>query len=189
MNRSAFFLCLLCLLAIALPAQASDQCFGIVNQTMDPIRIFSKTGSMTYKKIASQTIDSFCCPSSAPLCFDKSDGTTKAKAVREDPNGLDEWSGLTCRKIRIKPGQSIAVSLGADGKHIDCRFVDAATFVPSFEKVDTNHDGKIDRNEARAINVNLDDFKVSDKDNPYYMDKDEYQSTFSKINIFKGVRF
>ncbi len=188
MNRSACFLTLIFLLAIALPTKAADSCFGIVNETATPIRVFSKTGSMTYKEIAPQTIDSFCCPAAAPLCFDK-DGTTKAKLVRIDPNGLDEWSGLTCRKIRIAPNQSLAVSLDADGKHIACRFVDAVTFVPTFEKVDTNHDGKIDQSEAKAINLNPNDFKVSDKDNDYYMDKSEYKSGFSKINVLKGIKF
>jgi hypothetical protein len=188
MSPSILFLILICLIVFPGPVKA-EKCFGIVNETANSIRVFSKTGSMTYKEVPATSIDTFCCPAAAPLCFDKNDGTTKAKIVRIDPNGMDEWSGLTCRKLRIRPGQSVAVSLGDDGHHIACRFVDASTFVPKFETIDTDKDGRIDSEEARAINMNPDDFKVTDKNNDYYMDKTEYKNGFSKINIFKGVKF
>ncbi|EPR35742.1 EF-Hand domain protein [Alkalidesulfovibrio alkalitolerans DSM 16529] len=170
-------------------AKAGDACFGVINKTRDTVRVFSKTGSLTYLEIAPRTMDSFCCPADDKLCFDRSDGTTKIKFVRIDPKTPDEWSGDTCRKIYLKPGQTMGVAYDLDGRHIRCAPADPSDHLPDFSAIDLDGDGSVSLGEASSARIPARAFAAVDKDGDGRISHEEWKGIPKDINILKGIPF
>ena len=175
--------------AAAKAQQTGQVCIGVVNHTGQAVRIGSKTGSLTFLEVAPRTIDSFCCPTHEKLCFDKSDGTTKVKAVRIEPGSPDEWSGDTCRKLYLKPGATISVRLDMDGRHIVCEPTSAEEHARPFEHLDLDRDGGLTEAEAASGRIPPATFRDMDLDGDGKVTHTEYKSAFSNINVLKGVPF
>lgn len=184
-----FAAALLIAVPLAATAQAGDACFGVVNKTRDTVRVFSKTGSLTYLEIAPRTMDSFCCPADDKLCFDRSDGTTKIKFVRLDPKTPDEWSGDTCRKIYLKPGQTMGVDYDLNGRHIRCAPTDPAEHLPDFSAIDLDGDGSVSLGEASSARIPPAAFKTLDSDGDGRISHDEWKGIPKNINLLKGIPF
>lgn len=173
----------------AFAATAGDACFGVVNKTRDTVRVFSKTGSLTYLEIAPRTMNSFCCPADDKLCFDRSDGTTKIKFIRLDPKTPDEWSGDTCRKIYLMPGQTMAVSYDINGRHIRCEPTDPAEHLPDFATIDHDGDGSVSLGEAATARIPPETFEAIDADGDGRISHDEWKGIPKDINLLKGISF
>ncbi|EPR38679.1 EF-Hand domain protein [Desulfovibrio sp. X2] len=170
-------------------AAAVEPSFAVVNLTGETVRVESKTGTLTFLEVAPRTIDAFTCPAAQKLCFDKSDGTAKVKVVRLDPRTPDEWSGTTCRKIYLSPGETLAVDYDLDRTHIVCRQAVAADFARPFSTLDLDKDGTVSASEAASNRIPPETFKAMDTNHDGVLDQQEYESAFDKINILKGIPF
>ncbi|WP_320172274.1 hypothetical protein [Maridesulfovibrio sp.] len=186
------FLFMTMLLLMVSSAYANEKIFTVINHTDGVIRVWGKSNDYKFGRIKPKTIaDCTCNALYNKDCFDKKGGKAKIKLALEGKNGIDLWSGDTCTKLYIEPGTFIDVTLDTDGRHIKCAIIDKYEVrqpLPSFEKADTNKDGKIDEKEAEAIHLktNFGDF---DKDLNRELNPEEFDRAINKINIFRGVPF
>lgn len=172
---------------------AQEKCFKVVNRTPGEIKAFSKSGQKIYGFAGPYSVEKMCCNQLYEKpCFEKNDGTAKIKIVRMVPGSPDEFSGPTCYKLYVKPGQIISVSLDMDGSHIVCKRIESEKDIkplPKFEDLDQNGDGKIDRQEAGKNPMLSYEFGSTDIDSDKIVDKQEYNSFLQKVNVFRGVNF
>ncbi|NDV25285.1 hypothetical protein [Desulfovibrio sp. JC010] len=176
----------------ATSAAAEEKIFTVINHTDSVIRVWGKSNDYKFGRIKPKTIADCTCNSLYNKdCFDKKGGKAKVKLALEASNGKDLYSGDTCTKLYIDPGTFIDVTLDTDGRHIRCAIVDEYEIrqpIPSFEKADTNKDGKIDEKEAEAIQLKA-NFKDFDHDLNNELNPKEFDGAVNRFNIFRGVPF
>ncbi|WP_319780829.1 hypothetical protein [Maridesulfovibrio sp.] len=176
----------------ATSATAEEKLFTVINHTDSIIRVWGKSNDFKFGRIKPKTIADCTCNSLYNKdCFDKKGGKAKIKLALEDKNGKDLYSGDTCTKLYVDPGTFIDVTPDTDGRHIKCAIIDKYEIrqpIPSFEKADTNKDGKIDEQEAEAIQLKA-NFKDYDHDLNNELNPKEFDRAINKINIFRGVPF
>lgn len=193
-NKFLKLSCVSCVLLILMvsSAIASEKIFTVINNTNGIIRVWGKSNDFKFGRINPKTIaDCTCNALYNKDCFDKKGGKAKIKLALEDKNGIDLWSGDTCTKLYIDPGTYINVTTDTDGRHIKCAIVEDYEIrqpIPSFEKADTNKDGKIDEKEAEAIQLKS-NFKDFDDDLNKELNPKEFDRAINKVNIFRGVPF
>ncbi|SDK93455.1 hypothetical protein SAMN05660337_1760 [Maridesulfovibrio ferrireducens] len=190
---SIFFMIFAGLILCAAPsAMAQEKSFTIINHTGSVVRVWGKSNDFEFGRVKASTItDCSCNALYNKDCFDKKGGKAKIKLAREDKNGVDLWSGDTCVKLYIAPGTNIDVTLAADGRHIKCEIVkdyEIKKPLPTFEEADLNKDGKIDEEEAEAIQLKA-NFKDFDSDLNNELNPSEFDNAVNKFNIFRGVPF
>ncbi|TIH19287.1 hypothetical protein D0S45_03655 [Marinifilum sp. JC120] len=181
------------LLAMTVTSAAAEETFfTVINHTDSVIRVWGKSNDFKFGRIKPNTIaDCTCNALYNKDCFDKKGGKAKVKLALEASNGKDLYSGDTCTKLYVDPGTFIDVTLDTDGRHIKCTIIDEYEIrqpIPSFEKADTNNDGKIDEQEAEAIQLKA-NFKDFDHDLNQELNPKEFDRAINKINIFRGVPF
>ena len=173
-------------------AAAEEKIFTVINHTDSVIRVWGKSNDYKFGRIKPKTIADCTCNSLYNKdCFDKKGGKAKIKLAIEANNGKDLYSGDTCTKLYVDPGTFIDVTYDTDLRHIKCTIVDKYEIrqpIPSFEKADTNNDGKIDEQEAEAIQLKA-NFKDYDHDLNRELNPKEFDRAINKINIFRGVPF
>lgn len=173
-------------------ATAAEKLFTVVNHTDGVIRVWGKSNDYKFGRIKPKTITECTCNALYNKdCFDKKGGKAKIKLALEDTNGIDFWSGDTCTKLYIEPGTFIDVTMDTDGRHIKCAIIDDYEIrqpIPSFDKADTNKDGKIDEKEAEAIQLHK-NFNEFDDDLNKELNPQEFDRAINKFNIFRGVPF
>ena len=189
--RIAFILSALLLLTVSY-SLASEKKFTVINHTDGVIRVWGKSNDYKFGRIKPKTIaDCTCNALYNKDCFDKKDDKAKIKLALEDKEGLNLWSGDTCTKLYIEPGAYIDVNMDIDGRHIKCAIIENYEIrqpIPSFDKADTNKDGKIDEKEAEAIQLKT-NFNEFDNDLNKELNPQEFDRAVNKINIFRGVPF
>ena len=173
-------------------AAAEEQIFTVINHTDSVIRVWGKSNDFKFGRIKSKTIADCTCNSLYNKdCFDKKGGKAKIKLALESKDGKDLYSGDTCTKLYISPGTYIDVTQDTNGRNIKCAIIDKYEIkqpIPSFEEADKNHDGKIDEQEAEAIQLKT-NFKDFDKDLNNELNPKEFDGAINKFNIFRGVPF
>ncbi|ACS78927.1 hypothetical protein [Maridesulfovibrio salexigens] len=181
------------LLAMTVTSAAADEkIFTVINHTDSVIRVWGKSNDYKFGRINTKTIaDCTCNALYNKDCFDKKGGKAKIKLALESKNGKDLYSGDTCTKLYVDPGTFIDVTYDTDGRHIRCAIIDKYEIrqpIPSFEEADVNKDGKIDEQEAEAIQLKA-NFKDFDDDLNRELNPKEFDRAIDKINIFRGVPF
>ncbi len=173
-------------------ATAGEKIFTVINHTDGVVRVWGKSNDYKFGRIKPKTIADCTCNSLYNKdCFDKKGGKAKIKLALEVNDGKELYSGDTCTKLYISPGTFINVNPDVDGRHIKCAIIDESEIrqpIPSFNKADTNKDGKIDEQEAEAIQLKA-NFKDFDHDLNNELNPKEFDRAINKINVFRGVPF
>ncbi|WP_320007617.1 hypothetical protein [Maridesulfovibrio sp.] len=181
------------LLAMAVTsAAAEEKMFTVINHTNSVIRVWGKSNDFKFGRIKPKTIaDCTCNALYNKDCFDKKGDKAKIKLALESEDGTTLYSGDTCAKLYVSPGTYIDVTLDANGPNIKCAIVDKYEIrqpIPSFDEADSNKDGKIDEQEAEAIQLKT-NFKDFDTDLNNELNPKEFDGAINKFNVFRGVPF
>ncbi|WP_419780728.1 hypothetical protein [Maridesulfovibrio sp.] len=173
-------------------AAAEEKIFTVINHTDSVIRVWGKSNDFKFGRIKPKTIaDCTCNALYNKDCFDKKGGKAKIKLALEANGGKELYSGASCTKLYVNPGTFIDVTLDTNGRNIKCEIIDKYEIkqpMPSFEEADTNNDGKIDEQEAEAIQLKS-NFRDFDTDLNNELNPKEFDGALNKLNIFRGVPF